>query len=460
MACPLRFARPWRGIALAVLLVVTAMVAWISSPAAVARAAALASAGSVVSGTVTNEFTGAGLVGIAVELCTPDGTMSMETTTSPSGTYAFSGVASGDYRVIFWDPGAVYYAEWFSDASDIVGATPVVVSAPATVSGIDASLWPDPTHWPSFGAVDFASGSEFPWVAEQVVLSTTLTDLLTGGVIPSPPIVRGEWSKDGEAWTRLPASAIRQGSAPGEYTMTVSAQTTEPVVFRFVTDASTFVPSSESDWVTLYPKQYVASWKGPFYGGVNARAGSTVIGNYVQVVADLARPALPTTTTVVLQMSADGANWVPTGDEVTPGHDEGRFYATTYVFSRRYYRFADLSLPWNPVYSEPILVIGRSWIFAGASASRSKYPKPFKISGGTSGSRQGEGVVVEVRKPGSRRWSYSSRRLCHYFGASWSALWSYKYTPKKRGTYRFRARRAGADAWSSPVSGTVTVVVY
>jgi hypothetical protein len=66
----------------------------------------------------------------------------------------------------------------------------------------------------------------------------------------------------------------------------------------------------------------------------------------------------------------------------------------------------------------------------------------------------GDGVVAEVKKPGSGRWSYSSLRLT-YNGTSW---W-YRYGPKLRGTYQFRARFNGGGGRKPAVSTVISVIV-
>lgn len=55
----------------------------------------------------------------------------------------------------------------------------------------------------------------------------------------------------------------------------------------------------------------------------------------------------------------------------------------------------------------------------------------------------GDPCVIEVRRPGSARWSYSSARLCYSAAAGGGANWWYRYTPLVRGTYTFRARYDG-----------------
>jgi tungstate transport system substrate-binding protein len=59
----------------------------------------------------------------------------------------------------------------------------------------------------------------------------------------------------------------------------------------------------------------------------------------------------------------------------------------------------------------------------------------FKLGGKIAKSAGGKILVVEVKKPGSTRWSYSSNR-----GIAKNGTWSYRYMPRLKGTYQFRAR--------------------
>lgn len=92
------------------------------------------------------------------------------------------------------------------------------------------------------------------------------------------------------------------------------------------------------------------------------------------------------------------------------------------------------------------------------STSSVRYPTPFVLSGVLTGGLAGDPCVVEVRKPSSARWSYSSARLA-YSTYAVPANWWYRYSPKLRGTYSFRVRFDG-DAMRLPcMSGIITVAV-
>ena len=58
-----------------------------------------------------------------------------------------------------------------------------------------------------------------------------------------------------------------------------------------------------------------------------------------------------------------------------------------------------------------------------------KYPKPFELSGVLANGMGGDPCVVEVKKPGSARWSYSSARLVYSISATGGGSWWYRYTP-------------------------------
>jgi hypothetical protein len=59
-----------------------------------------------------------------------------------------------------------------------------------------------------------------------------------------------------------------------------------------------------------------------------------------------------------------------------------------------------------------------------------------------------------VQKPGLARWSYSSARLTYNISSWW-----YRYTPKVRGTYRFRTRFDGGGGRMASITGILSVTV-
>ncbi|MCA1711296.1 MAG: carboxypeptidase regulatory-like domain-containing protein [Actinobacteria bacterium] len=92
--------------------------------------------GGSLSGIVTSDQGAAPLAGICVYI--DNGTGS---TTAADGTYTFTGLATGSYRVHFFDcrPDGVYVAEWYNNAS-YQNATLVSVTAGQAVTGINAGL--------------------------------------------------------------------------------------------------------------------------------------------------------------------------------------------------------------------------------------------------------------------------------------------------------------------------------
>jgi sugar lactone lactonase YvrE len=82
-----------------------------------------------------------------------------------------------------------------------------------------------------------------------------------------------------------------------------------------------------------------------------------------------------------------------------------------------------------------------------SNSVRLRYPGAFVLSGVLDPGRVGDACVVYVRKPGSRRWSYSSARLAYAVADGGGAKWWYRYSPRLRGTYSFYMKFSGdADA--------------
>jgi hypothetical protein len=93
------------------------------------------------------------------------------------------------------------------------------------------------------------------------------------------------------------------------------------------------------------------------------------------------------------------------------------------------------------------------------SASTVKRPKPFVLSGVLGAANVGDRCIVEVRKPGSSRWSYSSARGVTSVNGSGGGKWWYRYTPKLRGTHTFRVRFLGDITREPCLSRAIGVAV-
>lgn len=96
-----------------------------------------ASAGGTLTGMVTDAG-GTPLSGITVYIGNQDGSFG-DTSTDASGIYTAIGLPSGSYRVLF-RPSSDYIPEAYNDRPDFGQADLVAVTAPNTVSGINAAL--------------------------------------------------------------------------------------------------------------------------------------------------------------------------------------------------------------------------------------------------------------------------------------------------------------------------------
>jgi hypothetical protein len=97
-------------------------------------------------------------------------------------------------------------------------------------------------------------------------------------------------------------------------------------------------------------------------------------------------------------------------------------------------------------------------ITINASPTSVKYPKTFVLSGALTPGILHDPCGVEVKKPGSARWSYSSARLA-YAESGPSALWWYRYAPKLKGVYYFRVKFLPTVARLGSTSRTIPVTV-
>ncbi len=106
-----------------------------------ANQAGNANAGTAgVSGTVAQQSTGTPVGGVTVEIFQSSNLTSpiVSTATSPQGSYHFSGLAAGAYKLQF--QGAGFASLWYPDSLTATGATPVTLSAGKTVANIDIQL--------------------------------------------------------------------------------------------------------------------------------------------------------------------------------------------------------------------------------------------------------------------------------------------------------------------------------
>jgi PKD repeat protein len=98
--------------------------------------------GGKVTGTVTSESTPAGLEGI--EVCAyalEGGEPAGCATTSASGEYTIEGLGTGEYTIDFYSyEAAAYVPQYYNGVGSATEATPVAVTAGATVAGIDATM--------------------------------------------------------------------------------------------------------------------------------------------------------------------------------------------------------------------------------------------------------------------------------------------------------------------------------
>ncbi len=102
--------------------------------------------GATISGKVTDQATGEALEGIRVT-ANFDEDNNCEAFSRTDGTYEITGLPSGTFQVLFNDIGdtdpsrqSVYVSEWYNNVTSYASATNIVLTAPASRTGVDAAL--------------------------------------------------------------------------------------------------------------------------------------------------------------------------------------------------------------------------------------------------------------------------------------------------------------------------------
>jgi hypothetical protein len=302
--------------------------------------------------------------------------------------------------------------------------------------------------------------SATPWVGQATKVVTTVYDA-PGFVALWPPALRLEASTDGETWTSWSGPTLHSTSGGGVYGATVTVASDTPVYFRFAWADSEFVFGDVSEPVLIEPVVDMSSWSTPIVKGI-AGGAEPYPGWHVSIQSTLldADGAPDMDTPAILQASPDGVDYTDVPGQVGISA-EGTRSASPQVFERTFYRFR-AAKPGPPGWhvSPAVVVSTKTQLNIAASPASVRFPKPFILSGYLYNGHLGDPCGVEVQKPGSRRWSYSSARLAHkVMYAQGPAAWWYRYTPKLRGTYRFRVRYPGGVSGLACVSGTVQVRV-
>ncbi|HEX7135198.1 MAG TPA: SdrD B-like domain-containing protein [Iamia sp.] len=94
---------------------------------------------AAVAGTVTELDGVTPIAGLNVRLYPVGGTTSKATTTGANGTYAFNGLAAGQYQVVFRDTGRTWINEWNLDQPTQATADPVTATSGVTTT-VDAQI--------------------------------------------------------------------------------------------------------------------------------------------------------------------------------------------------------------------------------------------------------------------------------------------------------------------------------
>jgi hypothetical protein len=425
-----------------------------------------------IHGTAFSAYSGAPLGGISAGLYRAvDESLAHETTTTADGAYDFPAVDPGEYVLLLDDVSGRYWWEFWDAAGIAVDATPISITATETVR-VDPTLDPVITNWVWFDAPAVSAGrSATPYVGQATRIEVPANDVPATGLVV-PPALHIESSSDGNTW--VPWSGQVASLGGGSFAATVTLTTPEVRYFRFLWEDSEFVAGDFSEAILLDAKPDLTRWSPVAIDLWNPPATNPTPGDRVRLSAKLTGPdgaprfvTIPTPDKVSLQSSDDGVNWTTVTDNGLPGRarmigsePDGTYRASPQVLHSTYYRFWAAKPSSSAGECSPALrVVTDTAIFISSSAKSVRFKKTFNLSGELMYGHDGDLCVVEVQKPGSRRWSYSSARVVRRTSYSGRAMWWYRYAPKARGAYRFRVRYAGGITGISCVSRTISVSV-
>jgi hypothetical protein len=463
--------RPVPSGRIAVILTVAAVLV-----AATAGTAVAATTGRI-HGIARSAYSGAPLGGISAGLYSAaDDSLAYETTTTAAGAYDFAAVAPGDYWLLLDDVTGRYWRAFWDQAETTDTATPVSITDTETVR-IDPTLDPVVTNWVWFDFPEVSGGySDIPYVSQPIRIEVRTYDLPEPGQ-GAQTIPRVDWSEDDVTWSPWTGTVERVGA--DVFAISVRFDTEGPRAFRFAWDDSEFVRGDTSFPAYMYVEPDLTEWTSTMAtGGKLYPTGPR--DYYASLEATLtAADGLPDTTSpAILQTSQDGSNWT----DLTPARP-GTFYVpvdggpdfvgdvsvsdggrrscvvrgTHFGYFR--YRAARFAAPgW--IASAPAAITPNTWMTCINRTPYSRLKQTFTMYGALAYGHVGEPINVEVQKPRSKRWSYSSKRLIYAVASNDMGLWSYKYKPKTRGVYHFRARYAGGRSGAACVSGIGHATVY
>jgi hypothetical protein len=211
--------------------------------------------GGSISGTVTDEATGEPIAGIAACAIDHEGIPQRCALTDADGTYDLHGLRSGDYDIEYEGWNRVnYLTEFYEDAATWAAATDLIVTAPETISGIDAKL---------------ARGAEILGHVSDVASGAPVT----GAMVCAPPesVPYGEINENCD-WTDSEGNYAIRSLPAGRYQVAFDVEFSGgpgdgPVVGQWWKEAGTRAAATVLE---LTPPQTVAAVDGkvslPFYG--------------------------------------------------------------------------------------------------------------------------------------------------------------------------------------------------
>ena len=413
-----------------------------------------------VEGTVTSAE--GPVAGIHVDVSGSDGAGNWDgggsAVTSADGSFSITGLVEDAYKVHFSDPSGGYPSQTFSTSTGkdyiaVVPGAPVVASIVLKgAARITGTVTDGGTPMTYVGVNAYQSNGEGGW--SWVKDAWTASDGTYYLTVPAPGTYRVDFTDQSRtcAYQVYPdAPDLDHGDdivvAPGSRltgidgvlgagggitgVVTDGSASLDSVIVTVYRDAGSGDWTMTDDWYTKADGTYEVKGLGTGVYHVVFTDPSHLYWSHVFQDVDATSTSMPS-----FEEIGAGTDVTVTAGSVVPDVD-----AT----------LALVTYPSNAPLASAVTI--------ASDHGSTKLGSTFALSGLFTPGRRGDAIRVEVQKPGSARWSYSSARLAYATAPTGAAMWWYRYAPKLRGAYHFRSRVVADYGRAPAVSRIIAVVV-
>jgi len=160
--------------------------------------------------------------------------------------------------------------------------------------------------------------------------------------------------------------------------------------------------------------------------------------------------------TALAVYAPDGVTPVAVNDDAAPGDPSSRVTFRAPASGRYFVAVSDPRSRGGAYLLGGVQLRTPTVLTIRANVARPRRRRYFTLYGELVPSMPGSTVVLDVRPPGTTRWSTVAVLATYGSSPGNGTLWSRRYRPTRLGTYRFRVRYGGSAEYFPTVSGTLS----